>query len=134
MKTTIERDRERIEEVKDLTAKVVETCSKNDAWRQGDIEIRFLGGERPAQPMKEIEVPSQLAPGTTKGSRHGLLGNGIQAFQMEDANPLEGPVLHCPSGLTVPHPEHGDITINEPGWYAVTYQRAFADEIRRQAD
>lgn len=135
MKTDIAtRDRKRVEETKDLSAKTIATCSPNDAWRQGDLEIRFLGSDKPSIDLKAIDVPTQLAPGTTKGSRHGLIGEGIKAYVITDPNPLEGPMLECPNGLTVPHPEHGDITIKEPGWYAITYQRAFADEIKRQLD
>lgn len=131
--SVIERDRQRVEEVKDTSAKTVETCSVGDCWRQGDIEVRFLGLEKP-DGLREVPLPQQLAPGTTKGSRHGLVGEEITAYELTNAQPLEGPVLHCPSGLTVPHPEHGDITMNEPGFYAITYQRAFAEELRRQAD
>ena len=131
---TLTRDKARIEETTDTTSKVVETCSINDAWRQGDIEIRFLGCEKPRFELVKTKRPKQLAPGTTKGSRHGLKGRQIKAYQLTDANPLEGPVLHCPNGLTVPHPEHGDITLKEPGWYVITYQRAFAEELKRQED
>ena len=63
-----------------------------------------------------------------------LESSGAIAFRRTDANELRGPLLQCPQGICVTHPEHGDITINEPGWYAVTYQRAFAEELRRQAD
>lgn len=133
MTTTIERDKKRIEETKDTSDKVVETCSKMDSWRQGDVEIIYLGSERPAS-LEETKVPSQLAPGTTKGSRHILVAKNVSAYKVSNPSPLEGPVLHCPEGMTVEHPEHGDITFNESGYYAITYQRAMAEELRRQAD
>ena len=132
MKSTIKRDKQRIKETKDTTAKTVETCSTNDAWRQGDIEIRFLNYK--PQKLEKTKIPTQLAPGTTKGSRHILQTKTVEAFKFKNATPLEGPVLHCPQGLTVTHPEHGDITINEPGWYVITYQRAFSNELKRQLD
>lgn len=134
MESVIERDRKRVEECKDTSAKVVETCSVGDAWCQGDIKITFVGHDKPSFEMRSIKVPTQLAPGSTKGSRHGLIADGVEAFELVDSTPLEGPVLHCPNGLTVPHPEHGDITMKEPGWYAIEYQRAYAEELRRVAD
>ena len=133
METTIERDKKRIAEVTDTSAKVVETCSCGDSWRQGDVEIVFIGTSKPDE-LTETSVPSQLAPGTTKGSRHILEATGVTAYELGRPSPLDGPVLHCPNGLTVTHPEHGDITMNEPGWYAIVYQRMMAEELRRQAD
>jgi len=135
MNKTIERDKQRITETTDTSAKVISTCSAGDCWRQGDLQIRFLGEQKPKESLSEVERPSQLAPGTTKGSRHILLADdSIKAYELGNPSPLEGPVLHCPDGLTVEHPEHGNITMKEPGWYAVTYQRAFAEELKRQAD
>ena len=133
MQTTKERDKDRIAKVTDTSAKTVETCSVGDSWRQGDLEIRFLGTAEP-EGLKQVNVPAQLAPGESKGSRHILVAEGVKAFEPIGRQPLEGPVLSCPIGLTVEHPEHGDITMKEPGWYAITYQRAYADELRRQAD
>ena len=133
MQTTKERDGSRIKEVTDTDAKTIETCSVGDSWRQGDLEIRFIGTAEP-EGLKQVKVPSQLAPGETKGSRHILVAEGVKAFELTRKQPLEGPVLSCPIGLTIEHPEHGDITMKEPGWYAITYQRAYADELRRQAD
>ena len=98
------------------------------------MEIRFLGLDKPKFELEPIDTPQQLAPGTSKGSRHILTTKGVKAFKLPNESPLEGPVLCCPEGLTVEHPEHGDITMKEAGWYAVTYQRAFAEEIKRQAD
>jgi hypothetical protein len=129
------RDRKRIDEVTDTDAKVIETCSVGDAWAQGDLLITYLGTSKPNHDMKKMDsLPEQLAPGTTKGSRHGFQAEKAKAFTLTNATPLEGPVLHCPQGLTVPHPEHGDVTLKEPGWYAITYQRAYAEELRRIAD
>jgi hypothetical protein len=76
----------------------------------------------------------QLAPGTSRGSRHCLESlDGITFYRLERATPLDGPVLDAPRGLRVNHPEHGDVTLR-PGVYAVVYQRAFAEEIRRVED
>ena len=135
MTTQLQRDRKRIEDTRDTTAKTVATCSPGDCWDQGDLRIMFVGTQKPEVCGEQIlPLPRQLAPGNTKGSRHGLLGKDIRAYKRTDSDSLKGPLLRCPAGLTVPHPEHGDVTFCESGWYAVTYQRAYAEELRRQQD
>jgi hypothetical protein len=84
--------------------------------------------------VQERKPSLQLAPGTSQGSRHCLESlEGITVFRLADQTPLDGPILEAPSGLRVNHPEHGDVTLR-PGVYAVVYQRAFAEELRRVED
>lgn len=107
--------------------------SVGDAWPQGDIAVVLIG-EVPSG-AKVVERPAlQLAPGTTQGSRHCLESlDGITAYTHANPTALDGPILDAPKGLTVTHPEHGWITLR-PGVYAVIYQRAFAEELRRVQD
>jgi len=103
-----------------------------DYARQGDVYI-WLRSKIPhgAQPIKAV---AQLAPGTTKGSRHCLDSlDGVTMFAMPDANELQGPLLKLECERVVTHPEHGDWRL-PAGLYEITYQRAFAEELRRVRD
>jgi len=110
-----------------------DAASVGDYWRQGDLYITKLA----AVPSGAIPVkrPShQLAPGNTKGSRHCLDSlDGVTVYAMPDADALTGPVLHLARERTIPHPEHGTV-ICPPGTYGITYQRAYAEELRRVQD
>jgi len=104
-----------------------------DEHPQGDVKFTRLAA-LPAG-AKRIDKPSaQLAPGTTQGSRHVLNDmNGIELYQAPDAGPLDGPIIVSECPFTVDHPEHAVVTF-PAGIEAVTYQRAFAEELRRVQD
>lgn len=103
-----------------------------DYVRQGDVYI-WLRSKVPAG-ANQIKAVAQLAPGTTKGSRHCLDSlEGVTMFAMPDANELQGPLLKLDCERVVTHPEHGDWRLG-PGVYEITYQRAFAEELRRVRD
>lgn len=108
-----------------------EAASAGDYWRQGDLYITLLG----AVPLQfaNCKVDRQLAPGTTKGSRHILSHSQVRMYRHPNADVLTGPVIECKRRVTVTHPEHGDIVL-PPGVYGITYQRAYAEELRRVAD
>lgn len=129
-----ERLSKHAEEFSDTENHVIETCSVNDAWCQGDVAVVYLGTKKP----KDLEVDKpvrQLAPGTTRGSRH-MLENLEECtfFKHKQSNPLLGPVILAPNGIEVSHPEHGNITIKESGYYEIRYQRDYAEELRRVQD
>jgi len=70
----------------------------------------------------------QLAPGTTKGSRHIIEGKGVTVFApAKDASPLEGPFVVATEEFTLTHPEHANHRFG-PGKYVCTYQRDWAKE------
>jgi len=50
-----------------------------------------------------------------------------------EGGPLVGPVIKARERWALRHPEHGDVEF-PAGDYVVTYQRAYADELRRQMD
>lgn len=101
---------------------------------QGDINLWLL----PKLPDRVIEaVPdAQLAPGTTRGSRHCIrlsdMGH-VKFYRLSNPNPLQGPILVFEKEATIEHPEHGD-QLWPAGIVAVTYQRRHADEVRRAQD
>lgn len=104
-----------------------------DHVRQGDLYIYRIAGV--PKGAERVESPDrQLAPGTTQGSRHCLDSlDGVTVHRLAEPNPLQGPILDLAEPRTVEHPEHGHVEL-QPGCYAVTYQRAHADELRRTQD
>ena len=101
---------------------------------QGDINIWPLESlpesVQPAQPER------QLAPGTTRGSRHCICEKSmhyVEFYKLPHPNPLQGPILVFNDYVTIEHPEHGN-QIWPPSVVAITYQRRYADKIRRIQD
>lgn len=115
----------------------LETMEPLDEWRQGDVRVVRLPDDfdlkRNCEPLND--VPVQLAPGTTLGSRHCLDSTqGVKAFRLNGGNELDGPILQTSEPRTVTHPEHGDCCNLPAGLYAFPGQRVFAEEIRRTID
>ncbi len=109
-----------------------EAASVGDFVRQGDLYITLL--ESVPRDSSEGKLELQLAPGTTKGSRHILdSGDGVTMYRAAGEDALTGPIVDLAEERTVTHPEHGDWVL-PPGCYAITYQRAYAEELRRVAD
>jgi hypothetical protein len=108
-----------------------EAASDGDVFRQGDVYI-FRRDKLP-RGAKATAVSLQLAPGDTKGSRHCLdSSEGVEMYHV-NGDALQGPFLSLSSTRTITHPEHGHV-ICPPGVYEVTYQRAYAEELRRVRD
>lgn len=125
--------KDRAESIKNDDAHRIETMSVGDSWRQGDLYITRVESV-PKGAKKMAAARLQLAPGDTQGSRHILDSDaGLTMFDAPNATALDGPIFQTTERRTVTHPEHGDVSL-PPGCYAVTYQRAFADELRAQRD
>lgn len=112
-----------------------EAASPGDAWRQGDVYIEFLDRVPDgAVKLNKKQHGCQLAPGATQGSRHVLDSLvGVTMYRLPESTVLDGPVLVTSRERTVTHPEHGDVVL-PPGTYGITYQREYAEELRRVAD
>lgn len=101
---------------------------------QGDINLWLL----PELPSGVIEAAPnrQLAPGTTRGSRHCIADkdmNHVKFYRLPNPNPLQGGIMVFDKETTIEHPEHGN-QIWPAGIVAVTYQRRHAAEIKRSQD
>lgn len=107
-----------------------------DEWRQGDVRIIRLPDDFDMTHLKKLEkVPTQLAPGSTIGSRHCLAStDGVTAYELKESNALDGPVLRFDQPNSVTHPEHGHCVEMPAGLYAFPGQRSYADELRRVVD
>lgn len=119
----------------DGSPKQVGELSPGDHVAQGDVLFWKLGNLPNSTEVIE-EPEAQLAPGTTKGSRHCVRLDDMKNcvfHKLERPNALQGPIIESKGSFTVEHPEHGDITF-PPGNWAVTYQRAFAEELKRILD
>lgn len=110
----------------------IETCSPGDSWAQGDLLIVAL--DAVPKNCKPTKVERQLAPGTSQGSRHFLASlEGVEMFTLDDATPLDGPIVKTAKPCEIEHPEHGNIVL-PAGVYGVIYQRQYAEELRRVVD
>jgi hypothetical protein len=101
---------------------------------QGDINILRL----PAVPAGAVPIVkvAQLAPGTSRGSRHCIKAADLdhcELYGFLDANPLEGPIIVATQSFAIEHPEHRDYVF-PAGVYAVGYQRRYAADLRRNKD
>jgi hypothetical protein len=118
--------------ISDKPQRFSEAASENDYFRQGDVMVWFK--EKVPLGFSKSKAVTQLAPGNTKGSRHCLdCLDGVTIMTKKDGDALQGPLLVITQERTITHPEHGDI-ICPPGVYEITYQRAYAEVLRRVAD
>jgi predicted RecA/RadA family phage recombinase len=135
------------ERIKNDELAVIPTVSLGDVVRQGDVYLVAItditAGSSPA-------TGAQLAPGNTQGARHIMEGNfSLHTVKADlvieeikkhvptfDSHPaLIGPVVKSlAGGCTLTHPEHGNRELPANETFAVTYQRALAEEVRRQQD
>jgi len=117
-----------------------------DAYPQGDVIIARI--DVAPSHVDKWSHGTQLAEGTTQGSRHFAEGdvqlftpnavevNGVidRLFPRSKGNPrILGPCVLAASPWTATHPEHGDRTF-PPGEYQVLYQRAASVELSRAKD
>jgi hypothetical protein len=115
----------------DQTQRFPEAATPGDSWRQGDVYITLLAG-RPIDAVAEKATGTQLAPGTTQGSRHCLDSLvGVKFYRLPNPGMLDGPIIECRTERTITHPEHGDVVVG-PGVYAISYQRSIVAEERQR--
>jgi hypothetical protein len=119
----------------DGTTKHVPVLKLGEWVAQGDVNFVALSKvpdrARPTAPV------SQLAPGNTRGSRHCIkredLGK-VEFFALPYPNPLQGVILKINAPIIVEHPEHGDHVWYKGAIVLVTFQRKYAEELRRIED
>jgi hypothetical protein len=122
-----------IAEVIEITPEMIAT---EGAWfAQGDVNFTPLS----AIPKNAIAATpaSQLAPGTSRGSRHCIRladMSHVDFFALPNPGPLEGLILRFNAPTTIEHPEHKHHIYPAGSIVAVTFQRAFAEELRRSQD
>ena len=143
------------EQIQNDETAVVGTVSPGDVIRQGDLYVVCVTGRMPTQAKLTPTNERQLAPGTSQGSRHVLHGecNVATCATPADAEaviatiakvlhprpvelfpPLIGPIFTTEGQVELTHPEHGNRVLPAGETFVTVYQRAFADEVRRQLD
>lgn len=76
----------------------------------------------------------QVTPGVTLGSRHVVVGKHVTIYAPPpSASPLEGPTVEAEGEWSLDHPEHARHLFGA-GCFVVTFQRDWAEEVRRVAD
>jgi len=129
---TMEAIRTHGKKVADDSQREVGSLRPGDYTAQGDVMFWFL--DSLPDGCNPVPAVNQLAPGTTKGSRHCIADlTHCELFTRDNANVLQGPIIRASEPFTVEHPEHGNQVLPAGVW-AVTYQRAHAKELRRVAD
>lgn len=109
-----------------------EAASDSDYFRQGDVYV----WRRDVLPkgLQKVKVRLQLAPGTSKGSRHCLdSSDGVTMYHDPNGDALQGPWFVVTKPLSIPHPEHGRV-IMCPGIFEVTYARTRSNDLKRIRD
>lgn len=113
-----------------------EMIATKGAWfAQGDLNFTPLL-EVPSIAVTATSV-SQLAPGTSRGSRHCIRVADlpyVDFWQLPNPGPLEGLILRFNAPTTIEHPEHKHHLYPVGAILAVTFQRAYAEELRRSQD
>lgn len=100
--------------------------------QQGDVYFSRLAAV-PTPTRRLLQSNGQLVPGQTQGSRHCVNPAQVRLWVLPRPTPLQGPIIEATDAFTVSHPEHGHVTL-APGVYQVTYQRDFAEGLRRVVD
>lgn len=109
----------------------IESMKVGEAIRQGDIYVRRVAAK--PEHAGGATTERQLAPGTTRGSRHFVEGD-VEVFEGPLSNPLVGPTFVASKRFRISHPEHAHFSL-PAGIYEVTYQRDFErEEIARVLD
>ena len=106
------------------TLRWVEACAAGDEMRQGDVYLYPLRAP-PEVGASLGHYTKQIAPGSTTGSRHVILGEA-DIYARKKNGPLDGPYVHAHERVTLTHPEHAHISL-PAGWYEVRYQRDYEE-------
>jgi len=109
---------------------VMNPGTETEGTRQGDLYIKAIR-ELP-EGLKET-TEHQLAPGTSRGSRHVAEGN-IKIYARDGGDPLLGPIIVAEERWMIRHPKHSDCNMPS-GVFDIGYQLdAEAEERRRVRD
>jgi len=106
---------------------IPEVMSPGEGYPQGDIVLKMIE----ALPSSAVQVPwehgdRQIAPGTSRGSRHCIpsrFQGYVRFFSINDGNPLSDLVITAEVPFDLVHPEHADHVGYPPGIYRVKHQQ-----------
>jgi len=115
------------EEIDLSKAVQVPPLEMGDIFPQGDIALTMIK----SLPSKKTPVSwaggdMQLAPGTTRGSRHcipGKFSSDVSIYRINDGDVLSDLVLEARAPFDLTHPEHADHLGYLAGFYRVVHQQ-----------
>lgn len=122
------------------TAKVYDQLSVQDAVAQGDVYLQLICDTDPLEiGGKEVSYTDHgtlfedFYPDGDSASfaSHVVRADPqVQRVSLLSTSLLLGPVFRVSEGgmLRMDHPEHADVILKTPGWYAMRYQRMSTDE------
>ena len=115
-----------------------DACVKGDTIAQGDL-ILVLVDKVPDGFTKRTSGNNQLVPGNTVGSKHCIENlSTCTVFDppgwTHDASyeSYVGPVIEATGKTKIPHPVHGDVTVQAGQTIQCVYQRAWDVEQARE--
>lgn len=112
-----------------------EASTVNDMIAQGDVNFIVVEGIPEGYVLAE-KPSTQIAKGTTKGSRHEIRRlDTVDVYlppTWNDAESLQGPLLVAKSETKVKHPQHGEVTIPAGMHCRIEYQQNL-DAVTRRA-
>lgn len=138
--------RKQVESIRnDQPIKFSMAASDGDHIRQGDVYVTLRDKVPNGFTKRELKDkdlgrnPAQVAIGNTQGSRHIWDSlEGVDIYKKDGADELQGCVYVLRETRTLTHPEHGDVICTVPEGetrtFEITYQRAYAKEIKRVRD
>lgn len=92
--------------------------------RQGDIYVHRVSTDHS---HGEQTADTQLALGSSQGSRHVAVGSGVKVFKGTtvpkgvSSETFLGPFIEASEAFVIEHPEHANFKM-QPGCYQVTHQ------------
>lgn len=98
-----------------------------EGFAQGDVAMVLLAAVPTGATPTTRPDNGQVAPGTSKGSRHLIEDVDAKFFTVNDGNPLSDLVVSCERSFVLSHPEHANVTF-DPGTYRVVHQQNEARE------
>lgn len=152
--------REKINSGEAGTQVISNAVTEGDTARQGDVMITFIDLAKFQSMLPHGTKPFKVSPsramveGLTELSQHVMAGDvtvyecatpevkntlaqyltGLTPNKAEVHAALCGPIVHCHNNAELQHAKHGNFQIPDDRVVAITYQRAYAEEIRRQQD
>jgi hypothetical protein len=90
---------------------------------QGDVGFLRVAGVVPSKTVHKIQNRAQLAPGSSRGSRH-IINASVQysLMQKSERDLTEGPIVQTENEFRTDHPDHGTLIL-PTGQYQILYQR-----------
>jgi len=106
-------------------ALIYTSLKPNQGHAQGDLKIQYLGSGISSELRNGVK-PCQWSDTHSIGGTSHILYGDVQLFEPIEAHPLVSNLLFADVGFQVQHDEHAWVSFNQPGWYALRFDRTGA--------